>query len=112
MSQPVTPANPNDEPPKPASATADEGDTASAIRELPREVGVMLVSVGMLGFVMPGMAGTPALMAGGMVLWPSVFGKLEDRFRRNCPELHRQGMRQIRRYLDDLNRRFPEQGSA
>jgi hypothetical protein len=97
---------------KPDDNTHDPGPTddltARQIRELPREVGVMLVSVGVMGFVLPGMAGAPALVAGGMVLWPGVFGKLEDRLRRRYPELHRQGLRQIGRYLDDLGRRFPE----
>jgi hypothetical protein len=83
------------------------------IRELPREVGVMLVSVGLMGFVLPGMAGAPALVAGGLVLWPGVFGKLEDRLKRRYPQLHRQGLRQIGRYLDDLERRSPDpEGSA
>jgi uncharacterized membrane protein YbaN (DUF454 family) len=44
---------------------------------LPKEVGVMLVSVGVLGFVLPAVAGTPAIVAGGLVLWPRTFGKLE-----------------------------------
>ena len=47
------------------------GDPPSVrIQELPREVGAMLVSVGVLGSILPGMIGTPALIAGGLVLWP------------------------------------------
>ena len=38
----------------------------------------MLVSVGALGIVLPGMLGTPAIIAGGLVLWPGTFGGLED----------------------------------
>src|SRR5271157_5543046 len=40
---------------------------ARRIEDLPKEVGVMLVSVGVLGFVLPAVAGTPAIVAGGLV---------------------------------------------
>jgi hypothetical protein len=77
------------------------------IRELPREVGVMLLSVGTLGIVMPGIMGTPALIAGGLVLWPEAFGRVENWFERRYPQLHHQSMKQIGRYLDDLEKRYP-----
>ena len=44
------------------------------LRALPKEVGVMLLSAGVVGFVMPG-PGTPAIIAGGLVLWPEGFGR-------------------------------------
>jgi hypothetical protein len=78
------------------------------IQELPREVGAMLVSVGVLGWILPGMAGTPALIAGGLVLWPNTFGKVDEWFQRRYPVLHKQSMRQVRRYLDDLEQRYPD----
>jgi hypothetical protein len=78
------------------------------IQELPREVGAMLVSVGVLGAVLPGMMGAPALIAGGLVLWPSAFGKVEEWFQSRYPVLHKQGMRQVSRYLDDLEQRYPD----
>ena len=68
----------------------------------------MLVSVGALGFVLPAVAGTPAIVAGGLVLWPRTFGRLERWLERRYPSTYRQGMRQIGRYLDDLERRFPD----
>jgi hypothetical protein len=77
------------------------------IRELPREVGVMLLSVGTLGIVLPGIMGTPALIAGGLVLWPKAFGRVESWFERRYPQLHHQSMKQIGRYLDDLEKRYP-----
>jgi uncharacterized membrane protein YbaN (DUF454 family) len=75
---------------------------------LPKEVGVMLVSVGVLGFVLPAVAGTPAIVAGGLVLWPRTFGKLERWVQRRYPMVYYEGMRQICRYLDDLEMRFPD----
>jgi hypothetical protein len=78
------------------------------IESLPKEVGVMLMSVGVLGFVLPGVVGAPAVVAGGLALWPSAFRGVESWLRRRHPEVHRRSMRQIERYLNDLERRFPE----
>ena len=95
--------------PAPELVPAPE-DAASRLRvcDLPKETGVMLVSVGVLGLILPGMAGAPAILAGGLVLWPGKFGKLESWFERRFPKLHGESMRQIGRYLDDLNRRYPD----
>ncbi len=68
----------------------------------------MLVAVGSLGWLLPGMVGTPALIAGGLVLWPRAFGKVESWFERRYPKLHHESMRQLGRYLRDLDRRYPE----
>jgi hypothetical protein len=72
----------------------------------------MLVSVGVLGTVLPGIVGTPALIAGGLVLWPRAFGKVEEWFQRRYPVLHQRGMRQVGRYLDDLEQRYPDRKSC
>ena len=37
----------------------------------------MLITAGIVGFVLPG-PGTPAIIAGGLALWPGAFGKLES----------------------------------
>jgi hypothetical protein len=95
--------------PVPDSGSAQLDDASKLrVQDLPKETGVMLVSVGLLGLVLPGMAGAPAILAGGLVLWPGTFGKLETWFERRFPKLHGQSMRQIERYVDDLNRRYPE----
>jgi len=93
--------------PDPLRASPD-GRASSRIADLPKEVGVMLVSVGVLGFILPAVAGTPAIVAGGLVLWPRTFGRLEQWFERRYPSVHREGMKQVDRYLDDLERRFPD----
>jgi hypothetical protein len=84
------------------------GGEIRRIEDLPREVGVMLLSVGLVGFVAPAVAGAPAILAAGLVLWPRAFGRLEHWLRRRYPVMHREGMRQVARYLDDLERRFPD----
>jgi hypothetical protein len=110
----VLPNSHDDTPRTLTDATAQErwspsaGSTGRRIEDLPKEVGVMLVSVGALGVVLPAMAGAPALVAGGLVLWPRTFGRFERWFERRYPGTYQHGMRQIGRYLDDLERRFPE----
>jgi hypothetical protein len=94
-------------PPEVEAAVPAGGESVEVrIKDLPKEVGAMLVSVGVLGVVLPGIMGTPAIIAGGLVLWPGTFGKLESWFQRRYPEMHKQGMRQVSRYLDDLERRY------
>src|ERR1017187_8654564 len=64
------------------------------IKQVPKEVGVMLITAGIVGFILPG-PGTPAIIAGGLALWPGAFGKLESWLERCNPGLHRQGVQQI-----------------
>jgi hypothetical protein len=80
------------------------------LEDLPKELGVLLASVGVLGVVSPGIAGAPALIAGGLVLWPKTFGKVEDWFQCRFPLAHRESMKQVGRFLDDLQRRYPTGG--
>jgi hypothetical protein len=92
----------------PTQGQPEEAEAAvRRLEELPRELGVLLASVGIFGFVLPGIAGTPALIAGGLVLWPKTFGKVEGWFSHRFPVAHRASMQQIGRFLDDLDRRFP-----
>ena len=76
------------------------------LEELPKEVGVMLIAAGIVGLVMPG-PGTPALIAGGLVLWPGAFRKLELWLEQRHPAVHHRSMKQIGRFLDDLEKRYP-----
>ena len=94
--------------PRPGFPQEPDGSAAPTMKPVPREVGVMLLAVGVLGFVLPGVMGTPAMIAGGLTLWPKAFGKVEGFFGRRFPKLHRRGMDQVGRYLDDLERRFPD----
>lgn len=78
---------------------------------LPREVGVMLIAAGVVGLVLPG-PGTPALIAGGLALWPGAFSKLELWLERRYPVVHKKSMKQISRFLDDLEKRYPYSGQG
>lgn len=84
-------------------------DTHSAqdldrISKLPKEIGVLLVIVGIGGILLPGPVGTPFLLLGGLVLWPGVFGRIDSAFHSRFPKIHGEGMRQMRRYVLDLEK--------
>jgi hypothetical protein len=77
------------------------------IEQMPKEVGVLLVVAGIGGLLLPGPVGTPFLILGGVVLWPRAFRGVQGMFERRFPKLHHQSMRQIVRFLDDMERRYP-----
>jgi uncharacterized membrane protein YbaN (DUF454 family) len=74
---------------------------------MPREIGVLLVVAGIGGVLLPGPIGTPFLILGGVILWPGAFERTETYLKKRFPRMHRHGMRQINRFLVDLDRRFP-----
>jgi hypothetical protein len=86
--------------------TNPEPAELNRIKDLPKEVGVMLITAGIVGFILPG-PGTPAIIAGGLVLWPNAFGKLETWLEQAHPKVHKKGMQQINRFLSDLQKRYP-----
>ena len=67
----------------------------------------MLVTVGVVGLIAPGMLGTPFLFAGVLVLAPGGPRLLSRWAGRNPPKFVHTAMRQISRFLDDLERRYP-----
>lgn len=77
------------------------------LARLPREVGVLLLTIGVLGVALPGLAGTPALLAGGLMLWPRGFRAANAWLSRRCPRIHGKSLEQLMRYLDDMERRYP-----
>jgi hypothetical protein len=115
------PDHPSDIPTAPAAATpvlsgdanlSPTGDAIAAemrerIQRLPPEVGAVLVAVGIAGMILPGPVGTPLLLAGGLALMPAVFGRAERWFEKRFPNLHWHGMKNVNRFIDDLERRFP-----
>jgi hypothetical protein len=80
---------------------------AHRLEKLPPEIGVLLIVLGMAGILLPGPVGSPFLVAGGIALWPSAFRKTEDWLQRTAPGLYDEGIRQMERFLADLERRYP-----
>jgi|SRR5208283_5876344 hypothetical protein len=77
------------------------------IDQLPRDVGWLLVYVGVLGVVLPGIIGFPFVIAGGAVLLPGGPKLLMRWVGRNPPRFVHASMKQISRFLDDVERRYP-----
>ena len=90
-------------------ATATVAPLVDRIAKLPRDVGWMLFGVGFAGFVAPGIFGLPFMAAGGLILWPKTTHRLQGLLGKKAPEKTiATGMRQIERFLDDLERRYPK----
>ena len=53
---------------EPVQDDAADGHTPVRIEGLPREAGWLLITAGVVGLVVPGMLGTPFLLAGAFVL--------------------------------------------
>ena len=99
---------PTSDAPDPEILTDDE--LTERVKELPKEVGVLLLTFGIAALILPGPIGTPAVLAGGLVLWPGAFGRVAGWVRKRNPAFYRAGMSQIERFVDDLERRYPSQG--
>ncbi|MGP0062218.1 MAG: hypothetical protein ACLQGP_01280 [Isosphaeraceae bacterium] len=89
------------------TVSGDQDVEKPSSREVPRGIGVMLVVAGIGGILLPGPVGTPLLILGGLILYPGAFGRLGVRLGRRFPRVHHYSMRQIDRFLDDLDRRYP-----
>ncbi|QXP91194.1 hypothetical protein KW114_03290 [Methylococcus capsulatus] len=88
-------------------ALAIERKTEQRIRRMPHDVGWLLITAGVVGLVTPGVLGLPFLAMGGLVLWPGSSTRLERWLNGQPPRLLKGSMRQIGRFLDDLERRYP-----
>lgn len=86
----------------------EEEQYIELLGKLPPEIGTMLIAIGIAGILLPGPIGTPMLIAGALVYWPKTFAPLERSFAKRCPGIHREGVIQIKRFISDLNRRFPD----
>ena len=67
----------------------------------------MLIVAGIGGILLPGPVGTPFLVLGAVMLWPRAFGHLEVCVEKRFPRVHHQSLRQITRFLTDLEQRYP-----
>ena len=84
-----------------------DAEEVQRIRALPKEVGALLMVAGIGGILLPGPVGTPFLIVGGVILWPRAFERVELFFEKRFPKTHHQSVRQIKRFLNDLEKRYP-----
>jgi len=82
------------------------------IEELPREVGWALVTAGLIGVIVPGILGAPFLAAGALVLTPGAPRAVSRWALRRPRKSVQSALRQICRFLDDFERRYPPNPTA
>lgn len=90
-----------------AAPEPTDAETIQKIRAMPREIGVLLMVAGIGGLLLPGPIGTPFFVLGGVVLWPKAFERVENYLEKKFPRMHHQSMRQVNRFVVDLERRYP-----
>jgi hypothetical protein len=81
--------------------------TIHRVEKLPRDVGWLLITAGLVGVVVPGVLGVPFLVLGGLVLMPLTSRRAEQWLGGHSPKMFKGSVRQINRFLDDLERRYP-----
>ena len=77
------------------------------IEQLPPEIGWLLIYVGFLGFVLPGIVGFPFLVAGLGIVTPGGRKRVAKWVGKNPPRFVHFSVRQISRLVEDLERRYP-----
>jgi hypothetical protein len=86
-----------------------DDSTVERIKGLPTSIGVILVAAGVAGLILPGPFGTPLLLAGGLVLAPRAFGRVDAYMKSRYPTARHHGVKMIERFLDDLQKRYPDE---
>ncbi len=88
---------------------ADEtiDDTEFGFDRLNPGVGWMLVGIGVLGFILPGVVGTPFFLLGGAVLVPGGKQRISRWASKKPRPIFRQSLKVVGRFMDDLERRYP-----
>lgn len=84
-----------------------EESLEARVKRMPKDVGVMLLSVGLAGVVLPGVLGLPFVLAGGVILMPKTTQKVRRSLGMKNEEENDFATRQITRFLDDFERRYP-----
>ena len=85
----------------------EDEEVVERVEHLNRGVGWVLISAGIVGMVVPGVLGTPFLIMGGLALWPGNRKRVERWRQGHSPKVFHGAMKQINRFLDDLEKRYP-----
>lgn len=85
----------------------EDEQVVERVEHLNRGVGWVLVSAGLVGMVVPGVLGTPFLIMGALALWPGNRERVERWRQGHSPKVFHGAMKQINRFLDDLEKRYP-----
>jgi hypothetical protein len=85
----------------------EDEEVVERVEHLNKGVGWVLISAGIIGLVVPGVLGTPFLIMGALALWPGNRKTVERWRKGHSPKIFHGSMKQINRFLDDLEKRYP-----
>ncbi|MFM7741290.1 MAG: hypothetical protein ACKO9H_17975 [Planctomycetota bacterium] len=82
--------------------------TNRRLEQMPPEIGVLMLGFGVAGLIFPGPFGTPLIVAGGLSLWPRSFRRIDAWVAKKMPKSHESGHNWLNRFMDDLEKRYPQ----
>jgi hypothetical protein len=84
-------------------------ELARKLSGLPRDLGVALISLGLVGVAIPGPVplGSTFVVLGTVVLCPGLVGRTAGPLARRCPRVFRVLLDFTEDFRDDLERRYP-----
>jgi hypothetical protein len=84
-------------------------ELAEKLAGLPRDLGIALISLGMVGVVIPGPVplGASFVVLGTVILWPGVLARTGGPLARRCPRVFRVLVDFTDDLRADLERRYP-----
>jgi hypothetical protein len=79
------------------------------LAKMPPLIGVLVLTAGVVGVVLPGMLGTPLVVTGGMMLAPHVpaLEKADRWIQRRFPAIRAESLRFAHRFMIDFENRYP-----
>jgi hypothetical protein len=90
-----------------APAAAGEAAPHFDFERLTPEVGWMMIGVGVLGVILPGLPGAPFFLVGGAVLVPGGKRRIARWMEDRPGPIRRRSLKIIGRFMDDLDARYP-----
>jgi hypothetical protein len=96
--------------PEPETTADDlqhDAQTLKKVKGLPRSVGVVLMAAGVAGIILPGPFGTPLFVAGGLIVAPGIFGRIDNCMKRRMPGFRHHGVQFLDRFMSDMEKRYP-----
>lgn len=85
----------------------DEPPIRFDFERLTPEVGWMLIGVGVLGVILPGLPGAPFFIAGGAILVPGGKRRVARWFAKRPGPIKKRSLKVLTRFMDDLDAEYP-----